>query len=115
MNAPTSKPASKSTKEQAEPLLRLLSSVPHSQQVKAPGKHATLKNAEEEPRHQQPRVALNQPLANRHDSESKTADTQPNTRGELLEKDVGWDRVDLPGVGSELRGVVGDEVLPRRF
>lgn len=77
-------------KEQAKALLRLLSSIPHSQQIKTPREHATLENSQKEPRNQQPSIILNQPLANRHNSKPKTANTQPNTRREPFQKDIRW-------------------------
>lgn len=68
--------------------------IPRPQQVKAPGKHAALKDAQKEPRRQNPGIVLHQALQRRHRPEPNTAKSQPHPRRELLEQYIRRDLAD---------------------
>ena len=75
--------------EERVALLGLISPVPHAEEVEATGEHAALEETKQEASSEQTGIVLHQTLADGDDTEPKTADGQPNTRGELLHQDVG--------------------------
>ena len=86
-------------KKQSKPLLSLLPSIPHPNQIKTPRHHPTFKQPQEEPRRQQPPIAAHKALQTGHQPETEGASRQVPAGREALEEDVGGDFED--GVGDE--------------
>lgn len=75
--------------EERKASLRLISPIPHPDQVEAAREHARLRQAQEETRGQQPAVAAYQSLTNAHQPEEEHAPAQPHVWLEPLQQQVG--------------------------
>lgn len=102
---------SRTVEKERVPPLRLVSSVPHTNQVKRTRKHACLEHTQEEARGQQPRVVLHQTLQEGDQTEAEHVDGQPHGGLELLEQDVGGDLEEAVGHEEDDEGGVVFVVL----
>ena len=94
--------------------MRLLSTVPHANEVEGTGEHASFKDAEQESGREQGSIVPDEALAHGHKPKATHADAEPDTRLHLLqqkirgdlEEDV-WDEEDdkrcVVAVGVELQ------------
>lgn len=76
--------------EEGISLLCFLALIPHTDEVEASREHASLGDTEEEASDENAAVVLCKALAHCYETEGEHAAGEPETWGELLEKDVGW-------------------------
>lgn len=99
----------RSTEEQSNPVMLLISLIPHGQIEHHAGKQSTLSNPQRCPRSQVASVVLDNTQERGHDTPDQGEGGQPDARGGLFQHDVAGDFED--DVADEVEGEAGEVLV----